>query len=159
MGYAEVILKILEIKVFNEDVLLLVIDDILHGQRVPIWLGTLHINKTLDLVSETEMTNLSRKWKRGRLVTLLASKSIKNGNENSRAFTLDQVKGGIKLTNTVEILAFERILVQGLSKVRGHQQCINTVTEPPTEKYSNSITTATIYTCLKPGPGCGHRTS
>ena len=71
--------------------------------------------------------------------------------ENSKAFTLDQVKGGIKLTKAVEILAFET--VQGLSKVRGHQQCVNTVTEPPTEKYLNSITTVTSYTCLKPGSG------
>ena len=120
---------------------------------VPIQLGTLHINKALDLVSETEMINLSNKWNIGRLSTLLASKSMKTGMENSKTFTLDQVKGGIELTKIVKIPAFETIQLQELPKVRGHQQCINMVTELPIEKYSNSITTVTSYTCLKPGSG------
>ena len=94
----------------------------------------MHIDKALDLVSKTELINLSNKWKRGRLATLLASKSAKMGMENNKAFTLDQVKGGIKLTKAVEIPAFETVHVQGLSKVRGHQQYVNTITEPPTEK-------------------------
>ena len=34
----------------------------------------------------------------GRLATLLASISMKMGMENSKTFTLDQVKGEIKLT-------------------------------------------------------------
>ena len=71
------------------------------------------------------------------------------GMENTKAFTLDQVKGGIKLTKAVEIPAFKTPHVQGLSKVRGHQQCANTITEPPTEKYLNSITTGMSYTFLK----------
>ena len=92
------------------------------------------------------MINLSNKWKRDRLATLLASKSAKMGMENNKAFTWSQVKGGIKLTIAVEIPAFKIVHVQGLSQVRGHQQCVNTITKPPTEKYLNSITTImTLY--------------
>ena len=72
---------------------------------------------------------------------------------NNKAFTLDQVKWGIKLTKILEMPAFKTVHVQGLSKVRGHQQCVNTITEPPTEKYSNSMTTVRSYTCLKPISG------
>ena len=53
----------------------------------------------------------------------------------------------------MEILAFETVYVQGLFKGRRHQQCINTISEPPTEKYLNSITTVMSYTCLKPRSG------
>ena len=60
-GYVEVNLKILDIKEFNEDVLMLVMEDSPYAQRVPIQLGTLHINKALDLVSENELINLSNK--------------------------------------------------------------------------------------------------
>ena len=135
MGYVEVNLKIPEIRAFNEDVLMLVIEESPYDQRVPIQLATLHINRALDLVSRTEMINLSNKWKRGRLATLLVSKSANVGTENNKAFTLNQVKWGIKLTKAVEIMAFEIVHVQGLSKVKGHQQCVNTITEAPNEKF------------------------
>ena len=115
----------------------------------------MHIDKALDFLSETEMIkNLRNKWERGRLATLLAGKSTEVGMENNKAFTLDQVKVGIKLTKAMKILAFKTVQVQGFTKVRGHQQCVNTITEPPTVKYLNSVTTVTSYTCLKPGSGC-----
>ena len=154
MGYAEVNLKILEIRAFNEDVLMLVIEDSPYTQRVRIQLGALHIIRALELVSKSDMLIFSSKWRRGRLVTLLATKSAKAGMENSKAFTLDHVKGGIKLTKAVEIPTFETLHVQGLSKVRGHQHCVNTITEAPNEEYLNSIATVMSYTCLKPGSGC-----
>ena len=73
MEYVEVNLKILAIRAFNEDVVMLVTEDSSYAHRVPIQLGTLNIDKALDLVSKTEMKILSKKWKRGRLATLLAS--------------------------------------------------------------------------------------
>ena len=54
MGYVEVNLKILEIKAFNEDVLMLVIEDGTYAQCVPIQIGTLHIDRALDLISNKE---------------------------------------------------------------------------------------------------------
>ena len=132
MGYVEN-LKILEIGALNEDVLMLVIENSTYAQRVPLQLGTLHIDRALDLVSKTEMINLSNKWKRGRLATLIAGESAKAGMQKNKAFTFDKVKGGIKLTKAVEIPAFETVHVQGLSEVMGHQQYVNTTTEAPNE--------------------------
>ena len=54
----------------------------------------------------------------------------------------------------METPAFETVHVQGLSRVRRHQQCVNTITEAPNEKYSNSVAMVMSYTCLKPGSGC-----
>ena len=73
-GYAEVNLKISKIKTFNEDVLKLVIDDSAYNNCVPIQLGTLHINRSLDLIGDKEMTQLSTKWKHSKLTSLLAVK-------------------------------------------------------------------------------------
>ena len=101
MGYVEVNLKILEIGAFSEDMLMLVIEDSPYAQRVPIQLGTLHIDRALDLVSKTEMITLSNIWRRGRLATSLTRKSTKVGTRNNKAFTLDQVKGGVKLTKAM----------------------------------------------------------
>ena len=63
MGYVEVNLKIPEIKAFNEDVLILMIEDSTNVQHVPIQLGMLHIDRALDLTSNKETTQLSTKWK------------------------------------------------------------------------------------------------
>ena len=60
-GYVEVNLKIPEIKAFNEYVLMLVIEDSTYAQCVPIQLGTLHIDKVLDLISEKELSQLGYK--------------------------------------------------------------------------------------------------
>ena len=63
MGYVEVNHKIPEIKAFNEDMFMLVIEDSVYSQQGPIQLGTLHIDKVLDLISEKEISQLRTKWK------------------------------------------------------------------------------------------------
>ena len=63
MGYIEVNLKIPEIYTLNEDVLILVIEGSTCAQHVPIQLGTLHIDRALDLIRDKEITQLSTKWK------------------------------------------------------------------------------------------------
>ena len=75
-GYVdvEVNLKIPEIKAFNEDVHMLVIDDSACNHPVPIQLGTLHIDRALDLISNTEITQLSTKRKCCILASLLVVK-------------------------------------------------------------------------------------
>ena len=61
-GYVECRLKLPQIEKFDVDVLMLIIDDIAYGMRVPVQLGTLHINMALDLATEAEMKKLSRRW-------------------------------------------------------------------------------------------------
>ena len=41
---------------------MLVIDSSAYGMRVPIQIGTLHIDMALELATEAEMKKLSRKW-------------------------------------------------------------------------------------------------
>ena len=61
-GYVECRLQLPQIKKFDVDVLMLVIDNSAYGMRVPIQIGTLHIDMALELVTEAEMKKLSRKW-------------------------------------------------------------------------------------------------
>ena len=41
---------------------MLIIDDSAYGMRVPVQLGTLHIDMALDLATEAEMKKLSHRW-------------------------------------------------------------------------------------------------
>ena len=65
LGHIEVNLKIPEIKAFNEDVLMQVIEDSNYGQRVPVQVAPLHINRPIELISDDELNSLSTHWKRG----------------------------------------------------------------------------------------------
>ena len=47
---------------FNEDCLFLVMSDHEYGNRVPVVIGTLHIDMMLDKATREELESLSRAW-------------------------------------------------------------------------------------------------
>ena len=65
LGYTEVNLKILEIANFNEDVLMLLYPDSKYSRKVPVVLGTLHIDVMLEMATEEELKNPTPAWKHG----------------------------------------------------------------------------------------------
>ena len=105
MGYVEVNLKILEIKGFTEDLLMLVIEDSTYPQYVSLQLGMLHIDRALDLISDKEITQLSTKWKCSKLASLLAGKMAQVGDVSKKTFSLNKVK---KLKLWIYIAPFQR---------------------------------------------------
>ena len=83
-GYVECKLKIPQIKKFDLDVLMLVIDDSPYAMRVPIQVGTLHIDMALDLATEEERKKLSHEWRRAELASSLRMKSANVNVRGSR---------------------------------------------------------------------------
>ena len=75
LGFVEMHLQIPGVKKFDEDVLMRVLDDSPHGDQVPVQMGTLHIGMVIDLITQEEIDVLTRKWKRGRIATLLADRA------------------------------------------------------------------------------------
>ena len=65
LGYVEARLSFPGIKDFDEDCLFLVMPDHSYGDRVPVVVGTLHIDMMLDLATKEELEQLSRAWDRG----------------------------------------------------------------------------------------------
>ena len=65
LGYTELRLDIPEIKRFDHDCLMMIYPDSKYSHRVPIIIGTLHIDEVLDLATKQESCSLSRAWKRG----------------------------------------------------------------------------------------------
>ena len=73
MGYVEVNLKIPEIIAFDEDMLMLVIKNSEYT-RVPIQLGTLHINRAPDIVNKKRNIMIMQ-WRQGKIALLLTGKT------------------------------------------------------------------------------------
>ena len=63
-GYVEARLSILGIKAMNQNSLFMVVKDTNYTNRVPVQLGTLHIDEALALVMREEYGNLSVTWAR-----------------------------------------------------------------------------------------------
>ena len=119
-GYVECRLKIPMIEKFVVDVLMLVVDDSPYGMRVPIQIGTLHIDMALDLATEEEKRKLNHQWKRTKLAASLRMKSASakadDSKESKHAFDLAQVNGSVHLTQDLSLLPFEDVTLKGLLK-------------------------------------------
>ena len=124
-GYVECRLKLSDIEKFDLDVLMLVVDDSPYGMRVPIQIGTLHIDISLDLATEEEKTKLNCQWKRAELAASLRIKSANakadDSDESQPTFDLVQINGSVHLTQDLSLLPFENVTLKGLLK--GQVKC------------------------------------
>ena len=153
MGYVETNLKIPKIKAFDEDILMLVIENSEYAQWVPEQLGTLHFDKILNLVYEKEISHkLNTKWRWSKIASSLTGKMAQIRNETGKDFCHDKVEGTIKLTKTIEIPPFRTKQIQGMTKVKGHNRKVNIIVEPVKNGLNTSIVAVPSYTSLKPGP-------
>ena len=55
LGYVEATLDIPEVEAFNEDCLFLVVSDHTYGKRVPLTIGTLHIDMIIECATKEEL--------------------------------------------------------------------------------------------------------
>ena len=119
-GYVECKLRIPQIREFDLDVLMLVIDDSPYAMRVPVQIGTLHINMALDLATEEERKKLNRQWRRAELASSLRMKSvnanIEDSNESKNVFDLNNITGSVQITKDLSLQPFENVTVSGLLK-------------------------------------------
>ena len=66
-GYVEASLGLSKVKNFEEPCLFVVVNDSEYSKRVPIQIGTLHIDLVLDQAMKQELAALGKTWERGKL--------------------------------------------------------------------------------------------
>ena len=64
-GYVELRMRVPNIRAFNLDVLMLVIPESEYSKRVPIMIGTIHIDEIIDLITDEELKIASHQWQHG----------------------------------------------------------------------------------------------
>ena len=160
-GYVECRLKIPQMEKFDLDVLMLVIDNSPYGMRVPVQIGTLHIDMTLELATDEEKRKLNKQWKRAQLASSLrmasANANVTDSEESKQMFNLDQVIGSVYLTKEVSLEPFEYVTLSGLLKGpvkhSAFSKHVNVAVEPLDEhkEGEGSFCAVPSYTFLKPG--------
>ena len=145
IGYVEVNLSFPEIQAYNEDVLMMVMDDSRYGDIVPFAIGTIHIHKALKVITDEEWENLSLAWE-GAALPAYASKTARMEN-----FSLENVKGDVKVQKATTLSPFSTTFIKGRSNVKGHYKRINVATEHSDNIKNHNIVTVQSYSFMKPG--------
>ena len=122
--YIELRMKVPNVRAFDLDVLMLVIPERGYSQRVPIMIGTIHIDEIIDLITDEELKSASHQWQCGIISCKVVMKQTQL-KENKDI--LEQIKGEVKLTRKVVIPPLETI---SFSNIKKHCKCVNIVTEP-----------------------------
>ena len=132
----------------NKDSLLMVTNDSLYTQRVPIQLGMLDIREALQLATEHERKSPSPAWETASFSPQTLSKLgvLKEPN-----FDLDQVKGKVKLTKAVTVIPFQTVHVSGLTECDWHFKRVNVIVKSDPKKNYDAAIPINEYTVLKPG--------
>ena len=135
LGYVEARLAFPEIQNFDEDCLFLVMSDHTYGDRVPVTIGTLHIDMILDKASQEELESLGRAWDRGFVNRRIQAKRLQIDNESQ----LSNIKGTVKLTRNVKLKPGQTQKVKSRSNHPLNGKRVNVILEP-TEEEEGSYT-------------------
>ena len=125
-GYVELRMQIPGIEAFDLDVLMLVIPESKYAKRVPITIGTLHIDEIVSLITNDELKTASKSWQRGIISRKIAVKSMQLKENKS---VLDQVSGDVKLTRKVVVPPMDTVHISGITKINSHNKRLNVITK------------------------------
>ena len=144
-GYVELRMRVPNVRAFDLDVLMLVIPESEYSRRVPVTIGTIHIDEIIDLITDDELKTANRQWQRGIISRKVVVKQLQM-KENKDV--LDHVKGDVKLTRKVVIPPLETISVSGMTNVNKHSKRVNVITEP---REDEDLFTVPCYSYMRPG--------
>ena len=143
LGYVEATLDIPEVEAFNEDCLFLVVSDHTYGKRVPITIGTLHIDLIIEKATKDELDRISIAWGRGQLFRQIQARQVQLANQDK----LEKVQGTIKLTKKVKLKPNQTLKVSGKGTHPLNSEEVNVIVEPIDEEYGEY--TIPSYSFLK----------
>ena len=155
-GYVKCKLNLPQIEKFDHDVLMLVIDDSQYGARVPIQLGTLHIDMAIDLATVEERMKFKRKWERAEMASYLRMAGMQV-EEGKPVIDLDEITGNVHLTHNLSLGPFESATISGLLKgpvkSSAYYKRVNVSVEPINSHLTDESKYCAVpgYTFLKPG--------
>ena len=155
-GYVECRLNLPQIEKFDHDVLMLVIDDSQYGARVPIQIGTLHIDMAIDLATDEKWRKFKRKWECAEMASYLRMAGMQT-DCTKPVIDLNEITGSVHLTHNLSLGPFESAtisgLLKGLVKNSAYYKRVNVSVEPMPNHLNDGSKYCAIpgYTFLKPG--------
>ena len=150
LGYTELRLDIPEIAKFDHDVLMMVYPDSKYSHRVPVVIGTLHIDEALDLATYDELVSLSRGWKRGIVGCRVIAKQLSLKGPDSEP-TIHKIGGNVKLTKAITMAPRQAIKTMDLTQVPVLSKRVNVTTEAIDNLQDGRVELLSSCESIKPG--------
>ena len=154
LGYVEVNIQFPDIDGFERDELLLVIKQTEYSKKVPVAVGSKIIDRIAKTITKDNIELLTDTWKTACISSLLATSSQPEVVPGTKVhtFQLSQVNHSVKCTKNLVIRPFETIHIQGTTRVRGHTERVNVMTEANDDsKLPSHVQVPSGYTQLHPG--------
>ena len=145
IDYVEAHLQIPEVSAFNEDCLFLVVPDHRYGFKVPITVGTLHIDMVIDKATPDKLDKISIAWGRGQLFRRIQAKQTQMVDQEQ----LEKVKGTVKLTKKVKLKPYATKRMTGKGTHPLNEKRVNVMTEPTDDEGSEYTIPAYSYITVK----------
>ena len=150
LRFVEVNLQILEIRSYNEDVLLLAIPTTAYAEGVPVMVGSKIIDRALSCMTAGELAHVTVTWQQVHSGAVMLgslqlfhcnSNEIKSG-EKIESFSwecnpvevwksqLDGIKGTVCITQKITIPPFHMVNIKANASIKGHCMRVHVFTEP-----------------------------
>ena len=147
-GYVEARLSIPGIKAMKHNSLFMVVNDTNYTKRVPVQLGTIHVDEALSLGLGKEYGKLSAMWVRVNFPPWPISRSTQ---VKESEFDLETIKGNVRITKQVMLGPFETKHVPGLTECNMHYKRVHVVTEASEKFQHGAVKPICTYSELKLG--------
>ena len=115
LGYTEVNLKVPGVKAFNEDILVVIQNDSAYSARVPVTLGTLHIDMVIDQAAPEELSNLGKEWQSGTVGFKVKARQAALRGEGKPM--IDRIDHEIKLSRNIMLQPRQATKSMGMVKL------------------------------------------
>ena len=101
-------------------------NDHTYGKRVPIMIGTLHIDMIINRATKEELEQISIAWGRGQLFRQIQARQVQIENQDA----LQKVQGMVKLTRKVKLKPFQSLKLSCKGNNPLNSKRVNVVVEP-----------------------------
>ena len=128
---------------FHEDCLFLVMPDHEYGHRVPVTIGTLHIDMIIEQATKDELDQLGTAWGRGKVNRQIQARRAQL--ENS--VKLDKITGKVRLTKNIKLKPNQSLKIKAKSMNPLNTKQVNVILEPMDDEEGSY--TIPAYTYLK----------
>ena len=128
---------------FDEDCLFLVMPDHEYGHRVPVMIGTLHIDMIIEQAMKDELDHLGTAWGRGRVNRQIQARRIQLENSTQ----LDKIAGKVRLTRKIKLKPNQSLKVRARCSNPLNTKRVNVIIEPTDDEEGSY--TIPAYTYLK----------
>ena len=125
---------------FNEDCLFLVMPYHEYGHRVPVTIGTLHIDIIIEQATKDELDQLGTAWGRGKVNRQIQARRVQLENSTQ----LDKITGKVRLTKKIKLKPNQSLKVKARCSNPLNTKRVNVIIEP-TDDEEGSYTIPSLY--------------